>query len=228
MPSRRTLVYLMLAGALTVAWLSWREVSARRQRREALAPVITKQAVNFALRNFDPANPPSDMPPLYPGEEARCDSDFGSNAHVDGETGPTDATHANLTITRISVALRLNVIIWVPAGASQRILEHEDGHRQISEYYYQTADQLAARIAGTYTGQEIALSGPDLNAESTKALQQIATEITDEYNRELNAQSAQLLFDGITDHGRNGVVVKEAIAHALKNAAIESPQPASP
>lgn len=210
-----------------VAWLSWREVSARRQRREALTPVITKQPVNFALRTFDPADPPTDMPPLYPGEEARCDSDFGSNAHVDGQTLPTDATHANLTITQIIVALRLNIIIWVPPGAPQRILEHEDGHRQISEFYYQAADQLAAHIAENYAGREIAISGPNLNAESTKALQQIATEITDEYNRELNADSAQLLFDGITDHGRNGVAVKEAVAHALKNASIESPQPAN-
>jgi hypothetical protein len=218
----------MLSGVLWGAWLSWREVLARRQRRETLAPVVSSQPVNFAQRTFDPANPPTDMPPLYPGEEARCDSDFGSNAHVDGETTPTDATHANLTITKISVALRLNIIIWLPPGAPQRILEHEDGHRQISEYYYQIADQLAARIAGTYMGREIAISGPDLNAESTKALQQIATEITDEYNRELSAESAQLLFDAITDHGRNGVEVKEAVAHALKNASIESPQPASP
>src|SRR5579863_8542451 len=159
----------MLVGVVVVAWLSWREVSARRQRREALTPVITKQPVNFALRTFDPANPPSDMPPLYPGEEARCDSDFGSNAHVDGEALPTDATHANLTIGRISVALRLDIIIWVPAGAPQRILEHEGGHRQISEYYYRTAGQLAARIAESYAGREIAIAGPDLNAESTKA-----------------------------------------------------------
>jgi hypothetical protein len=31
-----------------------------------------------------------------------------------------------------------------------------------------------------------------------------------------------LLYDGITDHGRNEVVVKDAVAHALKNVSIES------
>jgi hypothetical protein len=68
-----------------------------------------------------------------------------------------------------------------------------------------------------------------LPAESSKALQKLATDITDEYGRELNPEPAQLLYDSITDHGRNDVVVKNAVDHALKNAAIEStPSPANP
>jgi hypothetical protein len=57
-------------------------------------------------------------------------------------------------------------------------------------------------------------------------LQQMAADITDEYNRELNPGPAQLLYDSITDHGTNDVVVADAVAHALKNAAIEPSQPA--
>ncbi len=55
--------------------------------------------------------------------------------------------------------------------------------------------------------------------------QQIATDITDEYNKELNPGPTQLLYDALTDHGRNEVVVKDAVAHALKNISIESTQP---
>jgi hypothetical protein len=167
------------------------------------------------------------MPPLSHGENAECDSNFLSSASVHGETRPIDATHATVTVTHINVTLQLQINIWVPIGVTPRVIEHEDGHRQISESYYQTADQLAARISAAYMGKQIEITGADLGAESSKMLQQMATEITDEYNRELNPGPAQLLYDSITDHGRNEVVVKDAVTHALKNTAIDSAQPAA-
>ncbi len=209
-----------------MAALSWREVSSRRQLREVVRPTISKQPINFAQRTFDPANPPSDMPPLHPGENAQCDSDFISDAKVGGRTWRTDATHATLTISQISVTLKLNLTIWVPPDASPHVIDHEQGHRQISEAYYQTADQIAERIAAGYMGKQIEINGADLDAESNKALQGMAAEITAEYNRELNTEPTQLLYDNITDHSRNGVVADDAVAHALKNASIET-QPAS-
>src|ERR1700674_5477372 len=135
---------------LIFGWLTWRNFSTRTQLREASVPIISKQPVAFANHTFDPAAQPTDMPHLAPGENAECDSDFLSNASVRGETRQTDATHATVTITQIKVTLGLNINIWVPSGATQQVTEHEEGHRQISEYYYQTADKLAERIAATY------------------------------------------------------------------------------
>jgi hypothetical protein len=222
---RRVLILALLLGVLILGWLSWRGAKSRQQPQETPAPVVIKQQVNFANRTFDPANPPSDMPPLPPGENAECDSDFTSNASVSGQVRRTDATHATLTITKIKVALQLNLTIWVPAGVTQHVMEHEDGHRQISEHYYQTADKLAEGIASPYMGKQVEVSGADLNTESNKTLEQMASEITAEYNRELNTEPAQLLYDSITDHSRNEVVANDAVAHTLKNVSIESPRP---
>ena len=168
------------------------------------------------------------MPPLTAGENAECVSDFLSNANVSGQTRRTDATHATVTVTQIKVTLQLNVTIWVPADVTPHVVEHEEGHRQISEYYYQTADKLAERIAANYMGKQVEISGADLDAESVKALQQMADEITDEYNRELNTEPTQLLYDTITDHSRNDVVAQDAADHALKNITVESPPPSGP
>ena len=169
------------------------------------------------------------MPPLAYGEYGECDSHFLSNASVGGETRQTDATHAIVTVTRVKVTLQLNITIWLPAQSSQHVIEHEDGHRQISEYYYQTADKVAERIAAAYMGKQIDIAGADQAAESNKALQEIATEITDEYNKELNPEPTQLLYDSITNHGVNDVVSKDAAASAIRNIVIDSPQPpASP
>jgi hypothetical protein len=225
LPSRGLLVLCVSLGAVIFGWFAWRDFSSRRQLTEAPAPTIIKQPVAFSNRTFDPAAPPADMPPLAPGETAVCDSSFLSNASVSGESRQTDATHATVTITQVKVTLQLNINIWVPAGATQHLIEHEEGHRQISEHYYQTADKLAERIAGTYMGRQLDITGADLGAESSKMLQQMAADVTAEYNKELDPGPTQLLYDTITDHGRNDTVVKDAVAHAIKNVAIESAQP---
>jgi hypothetical protein len=221
LPSRLLIVLCVLL-VLLLGWLGWRNLSSSGTSGETSVPSISKQPVNFVNRTFDPANPPSDMPPLTSGENAECDSEFLSNASVGGETRQSDATHATLTITHVSVTLQLNISIWAPANVSQHVMEHEEGHRQISEYYYQTAGEIAERIAAPYIGRQVDISGTDLNAESNKLLQQMAGEITEEYRKELNPESTQLLYDNITDHSRNEVAVNDAVAHALKNVMLES------
>jgi len=124
------------------------------------------------------------------------------------------------------MTLGLNITIWVPAGVTQHVREHEEGHRQISEYYYKTADKVAERIASSYLGKRIEVTGADLNAESNKVLEEMAGEITDEYGKELNTEPTQLLYDAITDHSRNEVPAQDAVAHAIQNIATESPQAA--
>jgi hypothetical protein len=167
------------------------------------------------------------MPPLNEGDNAVCDSNFLSSASVSGESRQTDSTHAMITITHINMTLQLNLIIWVPNNVTPHVLEHEEGHRQISEYYYQTADKLAEQIAKLDIGKQVEISGRNLQVESNNVLQQTATAITIDYSRELNPGPTQLLYDTITDHSRNQVNVKDAVTHAIKNVAIESSQPTS-
>ena len=224
MPMRRVLLLGILLAALAVGGVVWHyRSSSDEQTAQTAAPIVIKRPVNFATRTFDPANPPADMPPLPPGENAECDSNFLSNAVVGGRVERTDATHGNLTVTQITVTLQLNITIWVPQDVSGHVMEHEEGHREISEFYYQTAEQAAGRAATSYMGRRVAIEGADLDAESNRALQQIGSEITDKYNKELNPNPTQLLYDSITDHSRNDVVAADAVAHALKNVSAEAP-----
>ena len=220
---RQSIAPYVLLEALLIGCLSCWALSCSRSPEATSHVTINKQPVNFARRNFDPANPPSDMPSLNQGENAACDSDFLSNATVAGETRQTDATHATVTITHIKMNLQLNITIWVPNDVTQHVIEHEQGHRQISEYYYQTADKLAEQIAKRYLGKQVDIAGTDLQVASNNFLQQTATAITADYSRELNPGPTQLLYDSITDHSRNEVAVNDAVAHAIKNIAIESP-----
>ena len=187
--------------------------------------LITKEPVVFASHTFDPAAPPPEMPPLAPGESAECDSNFLARSSVRGQPRRTDATHATITITQVLMTLKLQINIWLPNGATQVVADHEEGHRQIAEYYYQTADKLAERIAATYIGKRLEVTGTDLDAESSKMLLQVAGDITSEYTKEINSSPTQLLYDTITDHARNGVDAKDAVDHAIKIAAVEAAQP---
>jgi|HubBroStandDraft_6_1064221.scaffolds.fasta_scaffold219115_1 hypothetical protein len=177
---------------------------------------VIKQPANLAKRTFDPAKPPADMPPPTPGEDAECDSDFLSDANVGGLARQTDATHATVKISQIKVTLQLNMTIWTPIKVTQHVIEHEDGHRQISDYYYQTADNLAQRIAASYMGKQVVISGTDLRGELSKLLQKMGADITDEYNKELHVEQTQLRYDAITNHSRNEVVATAAVAQSLK------------
>lgn len=222
---RRYAIPSLLLVALLLGWLFYRTNDSPSQVPEVSPVIVQKQAASFATHSFDPNAPPSDMPPLSRGESAECDSHFLSSANVRGITKQTDATHGIVTITQVRMTLQLAVNIWLPNEAAQNVIDHEDGHRQISEYYYETADKLAERIASTYINRQIDITGTDLDAASTTMLQQLATTITGEYNNSLNPEPTQLLYDNITDHARNGANSKDAVDHALKNAAIEATNP---
>jgi len=230
LPKRGLIVLCVLLILAGLAWLGVRlqdRDAVSRQDSEKPPVSIIKQPVLFASRNFDPAAPPADMPPLSEGDVAECDSNFVSDASVSGESRKEDATHATLTITHVKVTLQLKVNIWLPDGATQRVIDHEDGHRYISEYFYQGADKIADQIAETYIGKQVEITGTDLNAESSEVLGQMAAEITDEFGKELNPGPTQTLYDNITDHSRNDIVAKDAAVSAINNSALAAIRPAA-
>lgn len=223
---RIILLCVVLAAIVIGAWLWLRSSSPQQPAGVAAVPTIIKHLENFANRAFDPANPPLDMPQLTGDELAVCDTNFLSNANVVGEAHETDSTHAILTVTGVTVNLELDVTIWVPNTASDHVLEHERGHREISEHFYATADKLAAKIASVYIGKKILVTGADLRGEISKSLRQMGADITEQYGRELNPNPTQLRYDAITDHSRNDVSSKDAVTQALSESAIASARPA--
>ena len=219
---RRTILLCVCVSVWLCACHNSTDSSPQTQQVSKDSVQITKLPAAYAAHKFDPAAPPPNMPPLHPGEAAVCDADFIARSSVGGQPRRTDATHAMLTITRVLMTLQLQTNVWVPNDAPQTITDHEEGHREIAEYYYQTADKVAERIAAGYIGKRVQVTGDDLDVATSQKLLEIATEITDEYTKEINSNSTQLLYDNITDHSRNGVIAKDAVDHAIKNAAVEA------
>jgi hypothetical protein len=214
---RKYLLLCVLLGIVLLAGLSSRHQPSSQPAQQAPSLTVEKQPVTFAMHMFDPSAPPAEMPPLAAWEGAECDSNFVSNANVKARTEMIDGTHGVVTVTQVKVTLQLAINIWVPEGAAKHVIDHEQGHRQISEHYYETADKVAEQIAATYLGKRVSASGADLNAEVYKSLQQMGAEITAEYSRRLNPALAQNRYDDITDHGQNEVSAAEAVAEVLKD-----------
>jgi hypothetical protein len=211
---RSPITACLLVAASLLAGFAW-HYSTSSLPPEPARPIIDKQPGSFSQRSFDPANPPSDMPPLGQGEEAECDSNFISDASVSGHMQKIDSTNATVTVAQVKITLQLKITIWVPNGATLHVVEHEEGHRQISEHYYDSANKLAAEVAAPYIGRQIAISGSDLNAEFRNALLQLGKDMTAEYNSKLNPDPAQQRYDDLTDHSRNDRNSKEAAVQAL-------------
>ena len=186
---------------------------------------IVKMPAQVGTRYFDPDNPPSDRPPLTGSEEAVSVGDFLSDASVGGQVMQTDATHAKARINRIKVTLQLNITTWLPNNPQKWTVEHEEGHRQISEYYYRNAEVIARRIAEPYFGKTIDLSGADMRKALSAAIDKIADKITSEYKRQMPVETTQDRYDAITEHSRKEIPVPDAVAQALKET---YPEPAKP
>ncbi|MBM4126742.1 MAG: hypothetical protein FJ247_05245 [Nitrospira sp.] len=186
---------------------------------------IVKKPAQISTRYFDPNNPPSDRPPLTGSDEAVSVGDFLSDASVGGQVIQIDATHAKAKINRITVTLQLNITTWLPNNPQQWTVEHEEGHRQISEYYYRNAEMIARRIAEPYFGKTIDLSGPDIRNELSAAIDKIAKEITSEYQRQMPVNTTQERYDTIRKQNRQEIPVPDAVAQALKET---YPEPAKP
>ena len=124
---RSSITMCLFVAALLLAGFAWHRYATSGQLPELAKPVIDKRPVTFVQRSFDPAHPPSDMPPLGEGEEAECDSNFISDANVSGRMQKIDSTSATVTVTQVKVTLQLRITIWVPNGATQHIIEHEEG-----------------------------------------------------------------------------------------------------
>jgi len=212
---RKYILLCVLLGIVLLVGLTSRHSPSLLPAKQAPSLTIDKQTVTFSMHTFDPSAPPADMPALAAWEQAECDSNFVSDANVKARTEILDPTHGMVTVAGLKITLQLTINIWLPQGAAEHVIEHEQGHRQIAEHYYEAADKVAELIAAAYLGKQVSVSGADLNLEINKLLQQIGAEITAEYSKKLNPDVAQNRYDDITDHSRNDVSAAEAVAEVL-------------
>jgi hypothetical protein len=176
--------------------------------------VVRKSPASLSVRSFDPKRPPKEMPPLNASEAAVTETVFACGARVEVETKSVDEKPVRTKIVGVRLELGLEVTEWLPKETTAKIKAHEDGHRKISELYYENAEKIAGDIARKYVGKQLEFADGDGKAAIKKA----AGECCQEYlaAMEKPSQKVQEKYDVLTDHGRNKVAEKRAIEKAIE------------
>jgi hypothetical protein len=213
---RKIVLVCGLLAVILAAGLVLRPQPMARWAAPAPSLTVDRQPVVFAMHTFYPSTPPADMPPLAAWEQAECESNLESDANVKGRTETIDATHGVVIVTGVRVTLRLIINLWVPQGSTGHVIEHEQGHREIAEHYYQTAEKVAEEVASRYLGKQISTNGTDLNGEAQKVLLQTGAEIIGEFHKKFKPDLAQNRYDDLTDHGRYEIGAEDAVAQVLR------------
>jgi hypothetical protein len=162
-------------------------------------------------KSFDPRNPPAQMPHLDPGEAAVTETifDCAVKSYTQGakhvSNGGKCESIAN--VDKIELTLKLHVIVWLPTGAPQKLIAHEEGHRRIAEQIYKDrADNAAKAAAAKVDDKEFSASGGNFD-QADKALESKLTEaqnhLCDAYLAQTGGVAGRVgdLYDQITNHG---------------------------
>ncbi len=184
----------------------------------AAAQVVVKQTPpDLKTRSFDPKHPASEMPPLKPGEAAVTESKFGCGVQIEVEVSQQPGEKPVMKITGVNATLKLAIVIWLPTDTTKKIKAHEEGHRQISETSYKNAKQTAEIIGAKFIGRQ--LTAASMSERDTQpVIRKACNDFCEQYLGviEVPSQKVQERYDEITDHGRNDVPEKDAIARAMK------------
>ena len=185
-------------------------------------------------RTFDPKNPPAEMPPLKPGEAAVTESGYSCATAVEvfvvsQQPLGAAACRATVRVGSVTATLRLEITVWVPQGGAHKLTAHEQGHRTIEERYYAGAKDVAERLCRDMIGREFTAEAADCDAAVQAASRNAANQLNGQYLAAIQypAARAGVLYDELTDHGRNDLGEAKAIELAMKKQREEQRAPAA-
>lgn len=193
---------------------------------------VEKRPATVEYKTFDPASPPAGMPAVAAGEhgvtvwELPCDVNFMAEATQ--RVMPNDKSFVTYRVRQVAVTLSLKVVVWLPAGAGERLKAHQEGHRQIAERAYETADAQARQAAGKIDGRRVGGEGPSLEVAGKKAADLVSGlngQLTAAYRDAVIVPTTRVqeIYDDLTAHGAKATPdVVAAVKSAFEQQAIEA------
>ncbi len=127
---------------------------------------------------------------------------------------------ATVLVKQISVEVKLPIDVWLPEGASDRVIAHEDGHINICKHFYKDAQIAASECANSQLGRSYEGKGKDENEATERAIETVSSELVACYHRKViePANRASASYDRLTNHGQNSTPIAEAISKAIQEA----------
>jgi len=127
-----------------------------------------------------------------------------------------DGEQVTLKLSKIKIALSLEITMWLPENASKDAIEHEKGHASICLDNYRHAEKLAKELATPFVEKQIVARGPDRRTTVREVLMQVRQEIGRKYREETvdKANITSGLFDRMTINDHAAANVNQKVADA--------------
>jgi hypothetical protein len=202
---------LLQIAALGGAWLGTSRVLAQSPVR------VLRKNVVIVRREFDRKRPPADMPTLTPPESGVCNTQFELEMGVGSSIETVSPTALKMFVDELDLTTGLTLTIFTLKGSPQKLRDHEEGHRAISEYYYKNAAAIAEAAGKSLIGKEFAGNGANRAAAEQDAFTKINAALEDAYmaRTRFRALAANGRFDEVTQHGLNALAEADAVAMAV-------------
>lgn len=128
-------------------------------------------------------------------------------------------------VDRVDLSLSLPITITVPLTVKSLLLAHEEGHRQISEQFYQIAAGAAGQAAESVLNREFTGYESDPATAERMVANQIEEEIQSVYWKYTlqPCRKAQIEYDALTDHGRNYLDPNRAVKEVVTKYVVALP-----
>ena len=193
-----------------------RPSEAERQAARRAAVTVTKNPPTVEEREFVNR---TKLPPLIrravQAHEAVADSEFLIRPEikqtlVEQEKG-LRKVRAKFRVDSVAVTLDMKTTMWLPPQASKSLRDHEDGHRRISERFYEPAEAKARVAAEKLIGTHYPGEGRTVEEAGKAAMEAATQQLVKAYLSETQWASGAVhaAYDKLTRHSTNVAVSED-------------------
>jgi hypothetical protein len=175
------------------------------------------EAPTVARVEFDPREPPTDLPAGGPEGSGSCRNVFELEAGIEAAIEMLTPTMVRAYPADFDIIARLKTTIYVPRDAPDELRAHEEGHRAIAEHYYRSAEQAAREAAASVQTRSFEADGVDRAAAERAVAELIRAALKDAFMQRTHARSAaaNARYDAITRHGQEPLASTDAVLAAI-------------
>jgi hypothetical protein len=201
------------------------------------APNIVKAHSTVSYKWYPPdSTPPPEVLPGMKGN-TRYNFPFGANYNFSENHSKLDKGCAvTLIVNSLEIRLGLALDITLPKGCSEHLRSHEEGHRHIYEYFYDTyAEPAARKAAEDVYGKPVKAEGRNCKEAKEAAIALLNDKLSGQYRKLASdpAKNANDFYDKLTNHGRfekvdSVTASEEAIKSFTENKGVEQASSETP
>jgi hypothetical protein len=195
---------------------------------ETNSVIVEKAAPTIERKEFNPWIPFTPQPKLEKGQKAFTEYAFKLKVGIGGvDVTEQEERHGRwfvkIKLKNIKANLSLPIVIWLPPGAPQKCIRHEEGHRMIAERVYGFAGDIVKHYAALTCATEFRGEGASVELAVQDAYKRGVSELNQSYRETVFDYALMVTkeYDRLTNHGLLPIGENEAIEQSFQKSSSE-------